>query len=274
MRVPSSWSGIVTVAGLAFRESARSRVLHALIAAMVLAVGVAYLFAWIAGGDADQFRQSKVVLDLSLSAIVILGTLAAIFLGTNLVYAEVQRRTIYSVLARPVTRGRFLIGKFLGLIAVLGLAVFAMGAILLAGLKLGGGTVTGALLAAILMTYVELCVIASVALLFAVVAHPIEGAVFSFVVVAAGHATESLRDLTSSLARGKDAEALSFRALDALTTAVYYVFPNLENFNLRTHAAHQLKIDPFWVTSSLGYAAVYVSIMLALACLAFRRRPL
>ena len=177
----NAWTGISTIARLAFRECARSRVLHALVASMALALGVAYIFGWVAGGDSAAHRSSKVVLDLSLSAISVLGSMAAIFLGTGLVYQEVERRTVYGLLARPVSRSGFLIGKYLGLIAVLGIAMIFMSLILLGGFLLIGGEVTGALLAALALTYVELCVITAVALLFAVLAHPIEGAVFTFV---------------------------------------------------------------------------------------------
>ena len=99
------WIGpILAVASLAFRESARNRVLHALIGATLFAVGLSFLVSYVSGGDSEILRKEKIVQDLSLSAIGFLGTVASIFLGTNLIYQEVERRTIHSVLARPIGR--------------------------------------------------------------------------------------------------------------------------------------------------------------------------
>ena len=130
-------NAILAVAGLAFRESARNRVLHALVAATLVAAATSHVFAYVSGDEI--VRQHKVIADMSLSAIALLGTLAAIFLGTDLVAREVQRRTIYAVLARPIDRTSFIIGKYLGLTAVLAIAVAAMGAGFLLIFAAGGG---------------------------------------------------------------------------------------------------------------------------------------
>lgn len=270
---PSLLSGVFTVASLAFRESARNRVLHALVVAMLVVAGISYLFSWVSGGDIDPDRGHKIVADLSLSAMTLLGTIAAIFLGTHLIYQEVERRTIYTVLARPVGRTGFIVGKYLGLAGVMGAAVLAMGAGFLVIYMIGGGRPTGGLLVAIGFVYVELLVVTGVAILFSAAAHPIEGAVFAFVVAIAGHQTESLRDLAADLVK-KDA-TFFHQAGEKLLTVAYVVFPNLENFNLRGLAAHGLPLPPAGhLAGALAYAAVYTAIMLALAGLAFRKRVL
>ncbi|RMG12541.1 MAG: ABC transporter permease [Planctomycetota bacterium] len=267
---------ILAVAGLAFRESARNRVLHALVAATLLACGSSYLFSYVSGGDGDPLRHRKVVLDLSLTAITVLGTLAVIFLGTNLIYQEVERRTIYSVLARPISRPGFLLGKYLGLAAVLGAALAAMSAGFLLLFALGGGTVTPSILLALAMIYVELLVVLGVALFLSVATHPIEGAVIAFVVAVTGHVTQNLNDLGRELTRPRpDFQPGAFEfALQKFLWVIYVLFPNLEFFNLKSETTYGLPIDPGRVGLSLVYAVVYVVIMLAASSLVFRRRIL
>jgi ABC-type transport system involved in multi-copper enzyme maturation permease subunit len=272
---PRPGFGILPVATLAFRESARNRVLHALVLAMLVVAGASYLLAWVSGGDCDVVRRHKIVADLSLSAITLLGTIASIFLGTNLVYQEVERRTIYTILARPIGRAGFIVGKYLGLVAVMAAAVLAMGLGFLVIYGLGGGKPTVALLLAILYILVELAVVIAIALLFSVAAHPIEGAVFAFVVALAGHSTGSLNDLTAELlSNGGQAPTALQLVGEKLLYVIYVLFPNLENFNLRGAAVYDLPLEPARLGWALLYAAIYVTITLTLASLVFRRRVL
>lgn len=262
---------VLAVAGLAFRESLRNRVLHALIGAMVLLAGVSHLFAWVSGDDPE--RRLKVVADLSLSSIVVLGTLASIFLGTNLVYQEVERRTVYTVLARPIDRVGFLLGKYVGLAGVLALAVGAMALAFFITYALAGGAPTLELVAAIAFIYVELAVVIAVALFFSVAAHPIEGAVFAFIVALLGHVTKDLDALGRQLVEEGGAGPAE-RALSQLLHVAYVLLPNLENFNLRPYAAHGLPLPTAHLGWALLHAAVYVTIVLALSSVVFRRKTL
>ncbi|MCO5166506.1 MAG: ABC transporter permease [Planctomycetes bacterium] len=261
---------VLAVAGLAFRESARNRVLHALVGATLLMAGVSVVFAWVSGDEPT--RQLKVVADLSLSAIALLGTIASIFLGTNLVFQEVERRTVYTVLARPLDRGGFIVGKYLGLAGVMAVAVAAMSLGFLLVYALAGGRPSAGLLLALLLTYVELAVVIGVAVFFSVAAHPIEGAVFAFVVALAGHVTADLNRLGAELTR--EVGGLGAALLEGALYGAYVLLPNLENFNLRAHAAHGVPIDPGHVGLALVYAAVYVAVLLGLATLVFRRKVL
>jgi ABC-type transport system involved in multi-copper enzyme maturation permease subunit len=282
--VRSRLGPILAVARLAFRESARNRVLHALLGAMLLVTLVAHVFAWVSGDEPT--RRLKVIADLSLTAIGLLGAVASIFLGTNLVYQEVERRTIYTVLARPIDRGSFLVGKFLGLLAIMGLATLVMGVAFFLSYGFGVATLPAPgveadalpwakLGLAILLTYVELAVVIGVAMFFSVAAHPIEGAVFAFVVVLAGHMTESLRDLAAKVLEGTgDAAPVTLTALANLLEVGYLLLPNLEHFNVRAQAVHDLSIAWQQPLLALLYAGVYTSILLALSTAVLRRKVL
>lgn len=265
---------IMAVASLAFRESARNRVLHALLLALVAACGISFLFAWAAGGDGTP-RPTKIVGDLSLSALTLLGTVASIFLGTNLVFQEIERRTVFSVLARPISRGGFVIGKFLGLAGVMGVAMVLMSGVFLIAYALAGGTLGVHLFCALGLIYVELLVVIGVAIFFSVAAHPIEGAVFSFVVAIAGHQTASLKDLGATvLKRAGEDPGFFAVATDKFLFGLYVVLPNLERFNLRGSAIYGFDLPWGQAGWSLVYAAVYIAILLALSTLVFRRKVL
>jgi ABC-type transport system involved in multi-copper enzyme maturation permease subunit len=267
---------ILGVAALAFKESSRHRVLHALVFATLLACGASYLIAYVSGGDYDVLRQRKVVLDLSLSAITLIGTMAVIFLGTNLIYQEIERRTIYAVLARPLSRGGFVLGKYLGLAAVMGVALLFMGGGFLVLFVIGGGSPSLGLFAALGFIYLEFLVVLAVALLLSVAAHPIEGAVMAFVVAVVGHITQSLNDLGGELTRATaNFEPTIFHhALKHALYVLYVLFPNLENFNLKAEATYGIPLDPSRLGWSVAYAVVYVSILLVLSAVVFRRRAL
>jgi ABC-type transport system involved in multi-copper enzyme maturation permease subunit len=265
--------GVRVVAEQAFRESARHRVLHALLAAMLLLSLGAHVLAWVSGDD--PVRRTKVVADLSLSGLALLGSLAAIFLGTNLVHQEVERRTVYTVLARPLDRGSFLAGKLLGLIAVVSLACLIMGAVCLGSIALAGPAAWGKLLLAVLGTCLELTVVSALGLLFSVAAQPIEGAVFAVVLTAAGHMTTGLRELGAQLVRDAGPEpSLVLRATVRGLDVLYVLLPNLEVFNLRAQAVHDLALDGQRLLFVPAYAALWVAILLGLGVIAFRRRIL
>lgn len=266
---------ILAVASLAFRESARNRVLHALVAATMLAATASLLVAWVSGDDPD--RRAKVVADLSMSAIVLLGTIASIFLGTNLVWQEVERRTVYTILARPISRAGFILGKYLGLAGVMLVATAAMSAGFFVVHLLGGGVPTGSHVLALLLVGLELTVVTAVAVFFSVAAHPIEGAVFAFVVAVAGHVTADLNRLGATLLEpapdGTPAGPLAHAAAKGLH-ALYVLLPNLQNFDVRSAAAHGLPIAAAQVGLAAVYAAVYVTILLCASTLVFRRKGL
>lgn len=273
-------SAIAAIAGNTFRESIRNRILHALVGATLALSGLSYVLAWISGDEAA--RRARVITDVSLSGIALLGALSAIFLGTNLIYNEIERRTVYTILARPVSRAEFILGKFAGLAAVVTVAVLVMGAgfagfaALFAAIDgrpvgLGAGHVL-----AIAFVAVELIVVVAIAILFSSIAHPIEGAVFAFVVAMAGRFAGSLDRLATDLVTPKGGVAPSGFdvALAKAIHVLYVLFPDFEKLNFQSAAATPVPLDLARARLALAYAAVYCALALALAILGFRRKTL
>ena len=114
---------VLTIARNAFREAVRDRVLYNLVFFVLLLTGGAIFI-----GDLSAAQESKIIVDMSLSAMLLFGVFIAIFVGVGLVYKELERRTVYAIFAKPVGRGEFLVGKYLGLCLTLAVNVLVMGA--------------------------------------------------------------------------------------------------------------------------------------------------
>src|SRR5216110_1353532 len=113
---------ITAIARNAFREAVRDRVLYNLVIFVLLLIGGAIFL-----GELSDAQETKIIIDMGLSAMLLFGAFISIFVGVGLVYKEIERRTIYTIFAKPVGRGEFLVGKYLGLCLTLFVNVFVMG---------------------------------------------------------------------------------------------------------------------------------------------------
>lgn len=250
---------VSVVARNTVRESLRNRVLYALLGSTGLVMLISTVLGWVTVEIADK---SKVLIDFSLSAMTVFPSLAAIFLGTNLIYQEVEKRTIYTLLARPLSRGEFILGKYLGLVLVNAISLAAITLFFIGFLLVNGVSLHLGIFQAIYLIFLELALVTAMALLLSVTAHPIEGAVFATILVLAGHSTSYLNDLSRDILK-RDAKDLSLGAqlLIYFVDGLYIVLPNLENFNRRSQAASGVPIRWLWLGLSTGYALVYGAIL-------------
>jgi ABC-type transport system involved in multi-copper enzyme maturation permease subunit len=241
------------------REALRDRILYNL-----LFFALAIMVLSVAMGKFTIGQRTKVVLDTGLAAMSVFGLLIAIFVGIQLVYKEIQRRTIYVLLAKPVARHQFLLGKFLGLGLTLLLNLAIMTLVLVAIYQMAEeAPLPPALLAGVGLTFVELLLITSVALLFSTFSTPMLSAMFTLAVYVIGHLSTDLKIL------GKASKS---PLVEKVTTAVYYLVPNLSALNIRTEVVYRLPLDPAFLLTSALYGLVYVVFLLALASLVFQRR--
>ena len=252
---------IERVSGVAlntFRESIRDKVLVTLIVFAVLVMGSARVIQPLALGE-----EAKVIKDLGLSAITLFCVLIAILVGGRIVYKEVEKRTIYIMLAKPVRRWEFILGKYLGLMAVLGVSLVVMTAAFYAILLVMGVGVELPLLLAVLMTFFELAILTAVAVLFSTFSTPITGAVFTFAVYFVGHLTRDLKLLA----------AMSPSVVVKIVSQfLYYVLPNLSNFNIRGEVVYGAVLDPYALLLSGLYALVYTATLLLISTAIFNRK--
>lgn len=257
----SAVARIAAVARNTFREAVRDRVLYNLVLFVLLLTAAAVFI-----GELSASQEAKIITDLGLSAMLLFGVFIAIFVGTGLVYKEIERRTIYAIFSKPVGRGEFLLGKYLGLSLTLLVNVLIMSAgVALALFYAKGGydATIGALPYAVALIYLQLLILTAVALLFSTFSSPTLSALLSLLVFIIGHFSADMLTF---------AETMNTASAKYLFTALYYLLPNLSKFSFITAAAHGRTGSIGELTNAVGYAFAYIAALLAAATLIFSRR--
>lgn len=252
---------IVTIANNTFREAVRDRVLYNLVFFVLILTAAAVFIGELSGG-----QERKIIVDLGLSAMLLFGVFIAIFVGVGLVYKEIERRTVYAIFSKPVGRGEFLVGKYLGLCLTLLVNVLVMGtgvSLALVYVSRGWNPLALTIWPAILLIYVELMVLTGVALLFSSFSSPALSALLTFFVFIIGHFSADLKGLANSMGGS---------AARWLFTGLYYLLPNLSNLTFITPAAHEQLPVARQASVAILYSLLYIVVILAAATVIFRRR--
>ena len=244
---------VVAIARNTFREALRDRVLYLFLGFALVLLASSKLFGLLTVGD-----EGKVIKDFGLAGIQLATMLIAVMMSVLLISREVDSRTVYNILAKPVRRWQFLIGKYLGLLATVAANLALMTAVYLRELDAG-------LLFAAAMTLLEMALLTAFATLFAVLTRPMLGSVFTLAVFVIGHVSEDIWLLTRHVHGG---------LVRPLVAAVYAVLPNLERFNFKTEVVHDLGISSGQVALTVVYGLAYTALVLVLACARFRSKDL
>lgn len=254
-----SLTRIFAVAGTTVREAVRNRVLYTLVAFALIMISSSVLLS-----NLSYVEQGRILQDLAFASARLFGVVIAIAVGINLIYKEVERRTIYTVLAKPISRSEFLLGKYLGLVATIWMQVVVM-ALAFAAVSLLGGTPLGwSHVAAFGLLAMELALVVAVATFFSAFTTPMLAALFTTGIWVAGNLTRDLLEL---------AHQTAVPSIVGVARALHEVLPDIASFNLSLKASHGLPIDPrVEVLLPLAYGAAYVAAVLLLASLVFRRR--
>ena len=250
-----------SVTGIAvntFRESARNKMFYLLVFFGIFFALSSKLVSFLTLGDA-----MKVLKDTGLAAINFFCVLIAIFTGINLVYKEIEKKTIYNILSKPVTRDEFIIGKFLGLGLTMLTALGAMAGIFFLFVALSGGGLDLGIALYFLMLLLELLVIVAISLLFSSFTTPILSFIFTVSLYLIGHVMWTFNEFKSYL---------KIPAWKAFTQVIYYLLPNLDKFNIKNEVVLGTALDPWTLLFSVLYALAYILALLALAMLIFRKR--
>jgi ABC-type transport system involved in multi-copper enzyme maturation permease subunit len=247
------------VAANTFREAIRDKVLYNLVffALLVMAASVVI-------GNMTLGEGIKIIMDLSLAAMSVFGLLIAIFVGIGLVHKEIQRRTVYMLLAKPISRRNFVIGKYLGLMLVIALNVAIMTAALLALMALYSETAMNlGVFVAVLLILVELMVVTAVAVLFSTFSTPTLSAMLTLGVWVIGRFSS---DLVVFANKAEDP------VVRALVTGIHYVLPNLEKFDVKHLVVYGMAVEPAYVGGAVVYGLLYIVFLIGLATVIFERR--
>ncbi len=252
---------VATIALHTFKESVRQKVLYNLVAFALLLIGAAILFGSISVGV-----ERIILITLGLTSISVFGLLIAIFIGIDLVSKEIERRTIYNILSKPVSRPEFILGKYWGLLLTLlvNTAIMTVGfyaalfyqrrALLLDDLRFLG---------AVYFILLELAIVVGIALVFSCISTPVLSAVYTFCLFVIGNSSANLRAFS---------QETQSALLGTVSDVLYYLLPNFGNFNVISQVAHAEKIPGYlWLGNSL-YALLYITVLLAIAVLVFEER--
>ena len=253
---------ILHIASNTFREAVRDRVLYNLIAFAVLISGAAILVGQISIGI-----ERLVVVNLGLTAVSLFGVVIAIFIGIGLVSKEIDKRTLYTVLSRPVQRWEFIVGKFFGLAGTLVVNTFFMAIGVFAALLYVSRhfqAADGWILVALYFIVLEFLIITALALLFSSFSSPLLSAVFAFSLFVIGSFAEDLRGFA----------AMAPGVTRWLATATAYLVPNFSSLNIITSVAHEQPVAAQLIVANTLYALLYAGMAVCGAVLIFERRNL
>jgi ABC-type transport system involved in multi-copper enzyme maturation permease subunit len=249
---------ISVIARNTFKEAVRDRVLYLLLFFSALSIVLARVLAVLTVGD-----RVKVVKDVGLASISFFGALMAILIGTGLVYKEIEKRTIFTLISKPIRRAEFLLGKYLGLIMTLAVMVGAMTLVYLVVVFLHTFKIEGRMVLAVFFIFLELILLTAVAVLFSCFSTPILSSLFALSFYLIGHFSWSLETLIKKTPPGLGR---------TLLRAVYTILPDLENFNIKTEVVQNLPLPGGLWLGAVAYSAVYTAFVLLLAVWIFRRR--
>ena len=262
---------VAAIAVNVFRESVRDKVLYNLVLFAVVMIGASYLIGQLTAG-----QDIKIIKDLGLSAISVFGLFIAVFIGIGLVSKEVDKRSVYSLLAKPIRRPQFVLGKYCGLTLTLAVNVAVMAAALYAVLfymswgvpkttaqSWDAPALDPALLKAVSLIFVELMLVTAIALFFSTFSTPMLSAAFTFGLFVVGHFSSDLRNFQ---------DAVDSPAAARLARGLYWVLPNLAQFDIKADVVHGQPVPLGYMAVTVAYAACYIAMLLVISMFVFARR--
>jgi ABC-type transport system involved in multi-copper enzyme maturation permease subunit len=255
-----------------FRDSVRDKVLYAVVVFAVLLIGASYLISQLTAG-----QDLKIIKDLGLAAMALFGLFIAIFIGIGLVAKEIERRSIYAVLVKPVRRHEFIIGKYLGLVGTLAVNLGVMAVAYYLVLAYMGQTMSeGALravpappadprlLLAIAMIGLELALVTAVALFCSTFSsNALTSAGLTVGLYVAGQFGADLKNLD---------QVIDSPVAGAIGRGLYYVLPNFAAFDIKSQVVYGLPIAPGYLAVTALYGVVYVTVLVMASVVIFSRR--
>ncbi len=254
-----------------FRESVRDKVLYNLVLFAILLIGASYLLGQLTAG-----QDVKIIKDLGLAATSVFGLFIAVFIGIGLVSKEVERRSIYALLAKPIHRYQLVVGKYCGLVLTLAvnvavmavalylvLAYMAWGVAPEVALTWDAPALDPALLKAIGLILVELMLVTAIALFFSTFSTPILSAALTFGFFIVGHFSSDLRNFK---------DVVDSPAAAGLARGLFWVLPNLAQFDVKSAVVHGQPVPPGYVLLAIAYGATYIAMLLVVSVAIFSRR--
>src|SRR5262245_47587474 len=254
---------VIALAKNTFREAARDKILYSLLFFAILLI----LFAVVLG-QLSLHEEIRLVTDVGLGGISLFSVIIAIFVGASLVYKELDRKTVFTILAKPLYRHEFILGKFVGMTLVLAVLVAIMAGFLAFVLAAEGADLGPALWKAVVLLYVEVVVVTAVAVLFSSFSTPFLSAFFTLGIFVLGRSAPEIRLVADRMGAFK----LVLRALAAVLPDLHLFFVSGQAIGGEHVTVHEQYVDWWYVVVTSGYGLGYAALLLLAAALIFRRR--
>jgi ABC-type transport system involved in multi-copper enzyme maturation permease subunit len=259
------------ISGAVFKESVRDRVPYAMVVFAVLLMTASYLIGQLTAG-----QDMKIIKDLGLAALSIFGLFIAVFIGIGLVSKEVDKKSVFGLLSKPLSRTQFILGKYAGLVTTLavnlGVMTIAYFAVLYymnvttapnVRLAWPAPAMDPRLLIAIGLIFAELMLVTALALFFSTFSSPLLATLLTIGLWVAGHFNADFRNFET---------VVNSPVAIAIARGLYYLLPNLAPFDVKSEVVYGMPISMRTVAFTLAYAAIYIAILLSAAVAIFRRR--
>lgn len=251
-------SKIFAVLENTFKESLRQKIMLLLVIFSVLLIIVSLFLEPFALGESP-----KLLRDFGLAVSSLFGVLVVIIIGSALIHKDIEKRTIYTVIVKPVRRSEIILGKFLGLFLLIALLMTAMTVIHQIVIFIYEGTFDFDILLALPFSLLEIMVILGILLLFSSFSSATLSSIMGVIFYVIGHSANDLKLF---------ADTTKVNTLKYLAYGLYYILPNLANFNLRMELVHKLTLYPDQLLFSICYGLVYTIFLLYIAIIIFERR--
>lgn len=247
---------IIPIAKNTFKEAIRDKILYIIILFSIFIIGASVVLSTLSIG-----QNQKIIVDMGLSAISLFGVLITLFVGTTLLNKEIEKKTIYLLLTKPLRRSDFIIGKHLGLSYTLMIIISIMTACFYAVLYFQGMPLNPAYLQSIFMNYIELLVLISIAIFFSTFASPIMSSMYTLGFYLVGHFSKDLLEM------GKLSKNETFMEV---TKYLYYFLPDLEKLNIKNVVLYvdQNSVNNLFLWGTV-YGLIYMSVVLVMSIFVF-----
>jgi ABC-type transport system involved in multi-copper enzyme maturation permease subunit len=249
---------IAVIALNTFKETLRDRIFYNLLVFGFLLILSALVLTSLSIGE-----HEKILKDIGMAGMELFGVLIAIFVGITLISREIERRTIYTLIAKPVRRYEFIVGRYAGLSLTLLVNTLVMLAAFSLVLVVGHVVPDGGLMTAIGLIVLGQLVVMAVAVMFSTFTTPTLSATFTLAFYVIGRLAGDLRALAEKVPAGVGRLVLQ---------GIYAVLPNLAYFNVKGQAVYGLPIETGYVWQAIGYGLGYTVMFVGLACVIFQRR--
>jgi ABC-type transport system involved in multi-copper enzyme maturation permease subunit len=255
---------VAAIAWNTFREAVRNKILYSLLFFAVLII-----LSALAIGNLTLHEEVRTIRDIGLFGIDLFGVIIAIFVGVNLLYKELDLKTVYTILPKPLWRWEFVLGKWLGMLLTLAVQMTVMGVVLALVLAGQGANFDTATAKAVWLLFINVMMVTSIAVFFSAFSSPFLSGFFALGCFVVGRSVPDIRALGGKL--GETSRAILNMVCDVVPN-MHLFYPSGAIVGAEEVSVHRGFVGMDYMLSTTGYGVSYSLVVLVLAMLVFRKR--